>query len=154
MDKESATISIHSNYISSVGGPVLIAKGIPIKQILGDMYNKYNKFKLVLNTHVANYSTTAGNNTQLFIRVSGLDFTNTTEYNKNMFLNRNPIFLLESTRTTTVKTQTSAICGAVFNKPSSPNIDLTITFLKTDLSVVDYNVGTNYFVFSIYGLEE
>ena len=79
MDKESATITFNSGRVSSMGSSNLEFKGVPLKEILGNMWDKYKKFKLVLNTHGGNFNSGFFNR-QHSIRISGLPFINTTDF--------------------------------------------------------------------------
>ena len=154
MIKESALISLNSGYVSSLGAPILTFKGIPIRDILGDMYNKYDKFKLVLNSHSGIYNSGTATNQQYFIRVSGLDFINTTEYIINNNYPRSAIYMLPIITSSQINLNNlPSNYGQVFNKPTNSSIDLTIVFLDRNLTVPSFNIGTNMFVFSIYGVE-
>ena len=154
MIKESALISLNSGYVSSLGAPTLTFKGIPIRDILGDMYNKYDKFKLVLNSHSGIYNSGTATNQQYFIRVSGFDFINTTEYIINNNYPRSAIYMLPIITSSQINLNNlPSNYGQVFNKPTNSSIDLTIVFLDRNLTVPSFNIGTNMFVFSIYGVE-
>jgi hypothetical protein len=154
MNKECATITLHSNYVSSLGSSELVFRNIPIKKILGDMYDKYNKFKLVLNTHAGNYLAGATNREFQF-RITGLDFINTIDYKLLTRLQKPAIFVpFVKTTATQNLNQFTANHGAVFTKPSNQMVDITLTFTDRQGYLVGGNIGANMFVFSIYGIEE
>ena len=154
MNKECATITLHSNFVSSLGSTELTFRNIPIKQILGDMYDKYNKFKLVLNTHAGNYLAGATNRDYQF-RITGLDFINTIDY-KLLTRLQKPAIFVPFVKTTAIQNlnQFTANHGAVFTKPSNQMVDITLTYTDRNGYLTGGNIGVNMFVFSIYGIEE
>lgn len=154
MEKESALLTLHSGYASTLGEPILYFRNIPIKEILGDMYDKYKKFKLVLNVNACNANVQLDTR-QYFVRVSGLDFINTTEYKTLNNYPRSAMFMLPSLYFQTINlNQLSANHGATFLKPSNHKIDLTIALLNRNHGIPTYNTGVNMFVFSIYGVDD
>ena len=155
MNKECATITLHSNYVSSLGSSELVFRNIPIKKILGDMYDKYNKFKLVLNTHAGNYTESTARNRQYVLFVSGLDFINTTNFKLLNRIQKPAMFLCPITTAAIPNlNQFTANHGAIFTKPSNQMVDITINFTERSSNIYNTNIGANMFVFSIYGIEE
>lgn len=154
MEKESALLTLHSSFVSNAPSSVLTYKNIPIKHILGNMYNKYNKFKLVLNSNGCVGGSDVSNR-QIFIRVSGLDFINTTEYYSFNKYQKGAIYLMPSTYYfSDILNQLPANHGAIFTKPSNPNIDIVISLLTNNQTEATHHMGKNMYVFSIYGVEE
>lgn len=155
MDKESALLTLQSGNVSSLGSPTLAFTDIPIRDILGDMWDKYKKFKLVLNSHGGYFLNGISTNTQFFVRISGLDFINTTEYSIINNYPRTAIFLLPTITTSVVNVnQLPANYGYTFMKPSNGKVDLTCVILDRNMTVPTFNIGVNMFVFSIYGIDD
>ena len=154
MDKESATITFNTGRVSSMGSSNLEFKGVPIKEILGDMWDKYKKFKLVLNTHGGNFNS-AYFNRQHSIRISGLPFINTTDYKIYHNTEKSLVYTLPVFANSMQQlNQLPANNGGVFLKPPNPNVDININFLDRNFLLVNGNIGFNAFTFSIYGVEE
>jgi hypothetical protein len=154
MDKESATITFNSGRVSSMGSSNLEFKGVPIKEILGDMWDKYKKFKLVLNTHAGN-NNSGYFNKQHSIRISGLPFINTTDYKIYNNIEKSLVYTLPTFPNSMINlNQLPANNGGTFLKPSNHNVDITINFIDRNFLLVNANIGFNIFTFSIYGIEE
>lgn len=154
MDKESATITFNSGRVSTLGSSNLEFTGIPLKEILGDMWDKYKKFKLVLNTHAGNFNS-AYFNRQYMVRISGLPFINTTDY--KIFNNTEKcLYYALPVQSTTMQNLNQFVAnnGGTFLKPANPNVDIFISFLDRHLGQPNINLGFNIFTFSIYGVEE
>ena len=150
MNKESATLQFHVNMVSSLGAPSNTYKNVPIRDILGEMYDKYNKFKLVLNYHTGNTT----NLTSYSVRISGLDFINTMEYNIDKSKQKSALYMLPQSISRPIN-QIQDNYGAVFRKPANNKVDITISLLLTStMEIPNYNTGSHYYVFSIYGVEE
>ena len=154
MDKESATITFNSGRVSTLGSSNLEFTGIPLKEILGDMWDKYKKFKLVLNTHAGNFNSGYFNR-QYILRISGLPFTNTTDY--KIYNNTEKcLYYALPVQSTTMQNLNQFVAnnGGTFLKPSNPNVDIFISFVDRNYNMVNANLGFNVFTFSIYGVEE
>ncbi len=150
MNKQSATLQFQANMISSLGAPSNTYRNVPIRDILGEMYDKYNKFKLVLNYHSGNIT----NITSYSVRISGLDFINTMEYKTDKSNQKSALFMLPQNTGRAIN-QIQENYGAVFRKPANNKVDITISMLLTStMEIPNYNTGSQYFVFSIYGIEE
>ena len=155
MDKESATITFNSGRVSTLGSSNLEFTGIPLKEILGDMWDKYKKFKLVLNTHAGNFNSGFFNR-EYMIRISGLPFTNTTDFNYVPNKTGRCLYYALQTKSTTMQNLNQFVAnnGGTFLKPANPNVDIFISFLDRGLGPPNINLGFNIFTFSIYGVEE
>lgn len=154
MDKESATITFNSGRVSSMGSSNLEFKGVPLKEILGNMWDKYKKFKLVLNTHGGNFNSGFFNR-QHSIRISGLPFINTTDYKIYNNIEKSLVYTLPTFPNSMINlNQFPANFGGIFLKPPNPNVDITISVLDRNILLVNGNIGFNIFTFSIYGVEE
>ena len=122
---------------------------INIREILGDMYDKYDKFKLCLNGLQMGGSNIADR--ICYIRMSGLNWVGELGYNDNDtfkalitldFINSNP----------SVSGHPCNI-GNVFNKPSNNVVDLTIHMGDVFTNGTSYwNYGNLIFYFSIFGV--
>lgn len=154
MDKECATLTLHSNMVSSVGVPELQFKNIPIKQILGDMWDKYEKFNLVLNCQAGVYISAALNK-QYVLRIQGLDWVDITQYNKTTKYSYTPAIILPTvTANSSNLNQMPANTGFTFRRPTNTMIDLTIAYLDRNITVPTHNIGSTMHVFSIYGVDD
>lgn len=120
-----------------------------IKECLGDMFYKYNTFKLVLNGVIA-FSGVSATNSLLSVKMSGLDWVNTYEY--KITSDDSVAFL--GTITAGINNQLSNFIGCDFNRPSNDVVNLTINLhdLSTNSKNPTLNYGLFVFYFTIYGV--
>lgn len=134
---------------------------ISLRDILGDMYNNYNYFYIVLNffSGYNNSSSFTGGNYSA-IRLTGLNFVHSTFQNNNGSSSSAimPCSFVYGPNTQTLFTNSNT-SGIVFSKSGPERVNLTVDIglaFKTPFSVLispDASpVYNNYMSFSIYGL--
>jgi hypothetical protein len=155
---DTSTLFLHSSNAASIEGGILTFKNIKIKQLLGDMYDKYNKFKLIL-TGFYNRNLNVLSDTQrlIAIKVKGFDYVGQYDYayiNPNPYIDIPTLGMSWCGSNSTVLQQTQANWGCVFNKPSNSIIDLTIYLYTVQncytFTHIDY--GISAFFFTICGI--
>ena len=124
-----------------------------MREALGDMYDKYDKFKIVFNA-VLNWNNDNLTNRFLSVKMSGLDWVDNTEYgtdDKTMAT----VGLIQCASGGGMTTQTGATFGCVFNKPKQESVNLTIRFF--DLIANNYDstraYKTTHYFFNVYGVK-
>ena len=163
MDKESATITFNSGRVSSMGSSNLEFTGVPIKEILGDMWNKYDKFKIILNAYYNRNTITIQEYQRLIgIRIKGFDFINIWDYSINWTQFPDPykdipmLGISQINQSSYTLRRFESNWGCVFNKPSNSVIDLTLylyTVQNATTFTDSYNYGTSSFFFTIIGVK-
>ncbi len=137
----------------TVGG-ILEFNGFKIREVLGDMYDKYDKFKIVFNS-IFSWNNLTFPGRQIAVKMSGLDWVGLNEYG-NDDKTLATVGLIWVGFNGGITTQTAGTFGVVFNKPKQESINLTIRFF--DLSINDYNstqiYNVNHFYFNIYGVKK
>ncbi len=142
MNIESASIFIHSRHKKFVRvGNYYIVKSFPIRELLGDMYNKYNKFKFI----ITNFWEWGFGNPGSSINISGLDWEGLKNENSRPRMNYFGGF-----GTAIYNTK----YGLVFNKPSTHTVDLTLIFQKNYTDEIYYQGTLFAFTVVIYGIVE
>lgn len=151
---ESSNFHLTSYMVSnsSTLGGVFEFNGFNIREALGDMYDKYDKFKIVLNS-VFSWNNLLPNR-PTSVKMSGLDWVGYNEYgsdDKTLVT----IGLILVGWNGGVINQTNGSFGVVFNKPTQESLKITIRLF--DLTLNDYNTTQNYninkFFFNIYGVK-
>ncbi len=155
MDLNSATFYVSSaNATSKINGNQLFFSSFNIRECLGDLYNQYDKFKLVLNC-VMSYNTVVLTSSArlVSVRVGGLDFIGTYDYSTKTTTDAT-IALIMTASSSGTSTQLASNYGAVFNKPSGLSVNLTINFydLLTNSIVSATDYGVSQYCFTIYGV--
>ena len=165
LNLQTATLYLHSSWGESVNnnGSIITFKNVKIKELLGDMWNKYDKFKIILNSFYNRNTATIQEYQRLIgIRMKGFDFLYKWDYSymsanfpdayKDIpMLGISPIF-----QNNTVLRRFESNWGCVFNKPSNPTIDLTLYLytVQNAFTFIDlYNYGTSAFHFTIIGIK-
>lgn len=156
LNSNDATINTNNN------GGILTFKNFKIMECLGKMYDKYDKFKLVLNSFT-NYNTETLTNVNRLIAVKmrGLNFINVYDYSPYSYSYPNPytdaptLGMVNMASAGFSQQQTQANWGCVFSKPSNTSVDLTIYLYTIQNSFVftDRNYGITSYTFSIYGIK-
>jgi hypothetical protein len=151
---ESAHFYLTSTMATSNSlGSTLIYRGFNLKECLGDLFDKYDKFKIVLNGVLNWNGTPSVPNRFVMVKMSGLDFVGVMDYKTNdkTMATLDIIWLGQSGGVTT---QLPANYGSVFNKPSSGSVDLSIFYYDVITnSMTDTNYNLSQFFFSIYGVK-
>lgn len=150
---ESGTFYLTTWSASSVtNGNYIKYNSFNIKECLGDMYDKYDKFKLVLNG-VSNFNGMAVTNRLVSIKMTGLDWIGCYDYGTNITTEAT-LGIINVASTGGINLQTPSNWGCCFSKPSSHSVNLTIIYHDIKINAVDpstnYNLST--FIFSVYGV--
>lgn len=152
------TSSTATKTLNNLGSTITFSN-FNIYECLGEMYHKYNKFKLVL-TGVSSFNINPITYRFLAIKMSGLDWINCLDYpSDNKTLATIGIHLCPSNvfggSSASTNTQTYANCGCDFNKPSNNTVELTIYLhdAMTNGVSTTQSYGLNTFFFTIYGIK-
>lgn len=164
LNLQTATLYLHSSWGVSVNnnGSIITFKNVKIKELLGDMWNKYDKFKIILNSFYNRNTATIQEYQRIIgIRISGLDFLYKWDYSNDVkfpdpykdipMLAISHIFQINTTLR-----RFESNWGCVFNKPSNPTIDLTLYLytVQNAATFTDmYNYGTSAFHLTIIGVK-
>ena len=136
------------------GTSTILYKNINLIELLGDLYNKYDRYKIVLNSFQNNNPNTILNRNHA-IKMSGLDWVGELEYltDNTTIATLGMVFVGSSSNNQTL--QTPSNWGGVFNKPNRNNVDITIYMidLMTNTVIPTNNYHYMYFYFSIYGIK-
>ena len=127
------------------------------------MWNKYDKFKIILNAYFNRNTATIQEYQRLIgIRMKGFDFINIWDYSINWTQFPDPykdipmLGISPILQNNIIIRRFEGNWGCVFNKPSNPVIDLTLylyTIQNTDTFTDLYNYGTSSFFFTIIGVK-
>jgi hypothetical protein len=110
---------------------------ISIRQVLGDNYDKYYKFNLILNSIVAPISTSAvsaGNDSAVMFYMSGLPFDTSASYSS--ITSTNSISTLFGSMKLVLRGNTNANSDVATFAPSFFN-----TFLRPASDLIDISIG-------------
>ncbi len=136
-------------------GGYLVFNNFNMREILGDLYDKYDKFKLVLNAvSNSNTNTTMNYERHIAIQMSGLSWVNCLDYSSNDSTTAT-LGILSIGVNSLSNNQMSSNWGCVFNKPSNNNVSLTISLYGMFYNEVRLNndYGNTTFYFNIYGVK-
>jgi len=164
---EKATLVLNSVNASSINSmrSSITWNNINLRNLLGDMYDKYDRFNLCLNsisTAYTAFALSATNNSQVLIRLSGLPWVGcnynitSSGMNVNNIYNIIGTFKFSSSTPQEPLTQYFYESIATFSK-NSDIISITIDYLRlVDLLTPDttntYPQMT--FIFDIYGIDD
>lgn len=135
---------------------------IDLRMLLGDMYNKYDRFNLCLNTIAQSIETitfTSNTDSQCLIRLSGLPWINNS-YNITTTGNNNTGFtIISSFQFLSSQVSTQYFYGSNMSSFSKNQdiCNITIDYIKVyDLSVPSStgNFPNMTFIFDIFGIDE
>jgi hypothetical protein len=134
-------------------GSTLIYRGFNLRECLGDLFNKYDKFKIVLNSVLNWNNNTSVPNRNVMVKMSGLDFVGVMDYKTND-KTMATLGIILAGQNGGLTTQLPANYGCVFNKPSSGSVDLSIFYYDVITnSMTNTNYAISQFFFSIYGVK-
>lgn len=165
LNLQTANLYLHSSWGESVNnnGSIITFKNVKIKELLGDMWNKYDKFKIILNAYYNRNTITIQEYQRLIgIRIKGFDFINIWDYSINWTQFPDPYKDIPMLGMTILFQNNYALrrfegnWGCVFNKPSNSVIDLTLylyTVQNATTFTDSYNYGTSSFFFTIIGVK-
>jgi hypothetical protein len=158
MNLESSTLILRTiNANENVGGfnNDMTWNNIDLKSMLGSMWLKYKRFKLILTGHgSAPQSGMISSNGNVCIYMEGLRWVNSS-YDTSISANRSRALVGTTTYTTTgAATNYVSESGFIFDtQQTTANIRITLARVLDDtIQATQYSAGV--FVFSIYGLEE
>lgn len=141
---------------------------IDLRMLLGDMYNKYDRFNLCLNTISQGLGGDNGNNffaTQadalVLIRISGLSFINNTYNIKSSGSNNTSFATLASFKFLNNTQQVQYLNGQniITIGKNQDLANITIEYVRvSDLASVAFTANHPYpqmsFIFDVYGVED
>jgi hypothetical protein len=161
---EKATLVLNSVNASSINSmrSSITWNNINLRILLGDMYDKYDRFNLCLNCISTAYALSATNNSQVLIRLTGLPWIGCNYNITSNAINVNNIYDIIGTFKFSSSTPQEPLTQyyyesiATFSK-NSDIISITIDYLRlVDLSSPD--TTNTYpqitFIFDIYGIDE
>ncbi len=154
---ESASFYFNSNMASKLLDSEIIFENYKIKECLGDLYDKYEKFKLVL-VSCTSINTTKETNPLVSVRIEGLNWIGCYNYSTNDDSSAvvGNIQVASSTSNQFLNYPNQANWGCVFNKPSNTTVNLVISLFDEKLNkpiTILRNI-TIQFTFVIYPVIE
>lgn len=154
---ESASFFIHSSSASKVLDSEIIFENFKIKECLGDLYDKYEKFKLVL-VSCTSINTIAETNPLVSVRLEGLNWIGCYNYatNDDSSAVVGNIQVASSTTNQFLNYPNQANWGCVFNKPSNTTVNLVVSLFDEKLNqpITILKKMTIQFTFVIYPVIE
>lgn len=130
-----------------------------MRQVLGSMYDKYNKFKICCaSIGIVNNASNVIEDRIVNVNLSGLSFTN-RQYDSTGSSSTNSAIMtcLSIINTNGLAFNFTGEIGVMFEKPVSSLLDLTIFFTRvTDGVIPTTTYGNGNFVaaFIIYGIDD
>jgi hypothetical protein len=158
MNLESATLILRTiNATENVGGfnNNMEWSNIDIKALLGSMWLKYKKFKIILTGHgSAPQSGMTNPNGNVSIYLEGLRWVNSS-YDTSISANRSRALVGTTTYTTTGgATNYVSESGFIFDtQQTTANLRITLARIVDD-TIQSLQYSSAVFIFSIYGIEE
>ena len=160
INNEMVNFLLHSNNATTNlnnNGGILTFNGVKIIEVLGGIYNKYDKFKIVL-TGFINNNTNSVSNTLLAVKMRGLNWLGQYDYaigNNNPYNDAPTLGFVNASSVSNTYQLTQSNWGCDFNKPSSNNANLIIYLYTVQNTVVftDRNYGITTYLFTIHGVE-
>ena len=167
MIKESATFTLHNRSVSSDRGVIFTFNNLNIREILGPMFNKYSRFKLVLNAQGGYYyispdtvtmngitfTPRGGANEPFFLKLSGFDWINSYDFRTEVKSVPYIMFPTISNHRQQINIFQSNN-GFMFQKPSNGLVNFEMWYQNRDLwNSSTYLMAEHLFIFSIYGLD-
>lgn len=164
MNIESATLVLRTSSINTAKGDVDVdgynndvTWNIDLQRCLGNMFNKYKRFKICLTSIGGGTPSPVlvDANRWLNVNIEGFQWVNSGYNSSTGALNRNIIASTVQTGSSTgFSTNFTGEVGFVFNKPASGNVAVRIyltRILDDTIAAVQY---PNFcYCFSIYGIE-
>jgi hypothetical protein len=164
---EKASLVLNSVNASSINSmrSSITWNNINLRNLLGDMYDKYDRFNIALNTIATAYtalSLSGTTNSQVLIRLSGLPWVNCNYNVSSTGINANNIYTIITSFKFSSSTPQEPLTQyyyeslATFSK-NSDITSITIDYLRlVDLSIPD--TTNTYpqvsFIFDIYGIDD
>jgi hypothetical protein len=158
MNLESATLVLRTiNASTNVNGfnNDTTWDNIDIKSLLGSLWLKYSRFKLILTGHgSAPQSGMSTSNGNVSIYLEGLDWVNSS-YDTSVSANRTRALVGTTTYDTNGRaTNYVSEAGFIFDtRQTTANLRITLARVLDDV-VAQTQYSSAVFIFSIYGLED
>lgn len=172
INSDNTPATYYGNNVISLTGSVsnnrtsFTWNNINLRILLGDMYDKYERFNINLNfasggaTGVSAEAQTSSDNRMFLVKLSGLPFT--SSYNQSSNTNINQVVLtaiqLPLTSTTTWYNNYFTTQYCTFTKQDLVNISIDLHTVATDTtytpSVIGKMIGHCVFSFNIYGVDD
>lgn len=149
----------------TANGQVMIWKNVNLRMLLGDMYEKYDKFNIVLTSLMvrAINPTVGGTEGYCSIHLSGLNFSNQTYSCLTNGLTNETIVGVANYNAVNTSVISPLLAGIItFRKPSSDNVNIQIELKNNSMNntlngysekAVNVIFGHQTYVFDIYGCE-
>ena len=163
VSSEVANFQLETTFVNfAANAPIEYTfSNVNMKNVLGDMFDKYKYFKIVINS-VSGFAGSAATFTpvsNVFVGLSGLDWvSNTTNGSPSAIGKFHQIFTMPSNGSSFYNYPIEK--GIIFRKSSVYNVDLKVSLYNSRTSniVVSQTTGTVgfsfFFNFTIYGLSE
>ena len=152
---ESSYFYLASSQASSnVNGAIITFNNFNIKECLGDLYDKYDKFKIVL-TSIFNTVPTGVQFRNMGVKMTGLDWCGSYDLGTKDKLTSTLGLYICSTNNSTTQSILPSNWGSVFNKPSNPTINITLYQydILTNSILTNISYGQTIYFFNIYGVK-
>jgi hypothetical protein len=162
MNIEGATLVLRTfNAINTPARGSSTWQQVNLRQTLGPLYNKYNRFKICLTSWGSSKAPTINsNNASVIALMSGFNWENQTYDTATNGLTRRAAIAnvrYSSISNTAIENFTGEV-GQVFIKPNIDEITVTISLERIDGGPVPTNPISGYpfsvYVFSIYGIPD
>ena len=138
---------------SNTGRTIYTYSNINMRNILGNMYNKYSKFNLVLKnvmTEAVNTWGNVGQDQAVTINISGLNFINNYEVTTKTTTQQSTLTSLLFNPSGSLSVTYTNNCVATFITNGPENVDITITYQRiSDGLTPDGVFGKVLFIFDI-----
>ena len=138
---------------SNTGRSIYTYSNINMRNVLGNMYNKYSKFNLVLKnimTEAVNTWGNVGQDQSIIINISGLNFINNYEVSSKTITQQSTLTSLLFNPSGSLSVTYTNNCVATFITNGPENVDITITYQRiSDGLTPDGVFGKVLFIFDI-----
>jgi hypothetical protein len=131
-------------------------RNIGLRTLLGSMYDKYDKFKLCIDSFAIGGLTYANVNDRcLNINIYGLDFETFYDTNTLTCINYGIASSVNLNDGDGTVINLNGLTGLTFRKPSSNTVDITLYYSRVASDDIDDAISypNATFIFSIYGIE-
>jgi hypothetical protein len=166
----TTTTDYYNNSVVSINGTVsnnrlsFIWKDINMKVLLGDLYDKYERFTISLiyisGSAVGSTAETLPSKRSLQVKLSGLPFV--SSYNQKTSVNNTTVvcscILIPTTATTIWESKNSISQPFTFTKTNICDINIDLHTIETDqtptITTINQMIGHILFSFQISGVED
>jgi hypothetical protein len=153
------TINASNNYgTCNAGRSIYTYTNINLRNVLGSLYDKYDKFNLILKNvmcEAVNTWGTAAQDQAVTINISGLNFINNYEISTKTGNNQSTLTSLLFNASGSLSVSYNNNCVATFIKSGSDDIDLTISYQRiSDGATPAGTFGKVLFIFDIVPIDK